>query len=601
MSTHLESYLNFYCSLQKPGYAVLVTGAWGVGKTYQVKKYFERGGCYYISLFGVDSVEQLNSEVIALCNPKLSKFMSGANAVADGVGDIGGFYALSSLSSTLLNSVLKQDFTTDKTLVFDDLERCSIEVEDLLGAINQFVEHHGFNVLVIAHDEKICDSVKERKEKVFGQTIRVDSIPEEAAESFFEVIEDSGLLAFMQEHKTLILDIFQRSHAYSLRVLRHVIEDVSRLYSCLEEYHRKHVEAMRDLIGFHVAMNIEIRLGRINPEDLIERSFSVYRYSYRSQAEDGEIVVKTPLVLFNERYAVIQAQNDILSDDVLQSMLCNGQYLSESIQSDLSRTKYFSDDLDIPPWKKIIQFDLNEDVTVCQGIAELDEQLESREIINSGEMLHAIALQLMMIENEIKVGKYEDVVKYFEEYIDELIELNLLPAREKEENWQDSFIRSHEGYTYWVTDATSQYFNVLKEYLVSSREAVLKESCHDDAMILIAYMADDVDEFARLVAPGRDNRGEYQLVPVFANLSPEKFVDSWLSCPVKNWWKISFALIDRYSSGRLEFYLQDERSWLEEVCCVLSNKHKEVSGIGALRLKRLYSSFKSSLPLAQTS
>lgn len=601
MSTHLESYLDFYCSLLKPGYAVLVTGAWGVGKTYQVKKYFEVGGCYYISLFGIDSVEQLNSEVIALCNPRLSKFVSGANAVAEGVGNIGGLYALSSLSSTLLNSVLKQDFITDKALVFDDLERCSIEVEDLLGAINQFVEHHGFNVLVIAHDEKICDSVKERKEKVFGQTIRVNSIPEEAAESFFEVIEDSELLAFMQEHKTLILDVFRRSHAYSLRVLRHVIEDVSRLYGCLEEHHRKHVEAMRDLIGFHVAMNIEIRLGRINPDDLIERSFSVYRYSYRSQAKDSEVAVKTPLILFNERYGVIQAQNEILSDDVLQSMLCNGQYLSESIQSDLSRTKYFADDLDVPSWKKIIQFDLNEDVTVCQGIAELDEQLGSKGIIGSGEMLHAIALQLMMIENEIKVGKYEDVVKYFKEYIDELVELNLLPAREKEENWQDSFIRSHEGYAYWVTDTTSQYFNVLKKYLISSRETVLKESCYDSAMMLIAYMVDDVEEFVRLVSPGRDNRGEYQLVPVFANLSPEEFVDSWLSCPVKNWRKISFALIDRYSSGRLEYYLQDERSWLEEVCCVLSNKHKELSGIGALRLKRLYLNFKSSLPLAQTS
>lgn len=36
--TPLESYLAYYEARHKPGYAVLVTGAWGVGKTFQVQK-----------------------------------------------------------------------------------------------------------------------------------------------------------------------------------------------------------------------------------------------------------------------------------------------------------------------------------------------------------------------------------------------------------------------------------------------------------------------------------------------------------------------------------------------------------------------------------
>ena len=36
--SNLNNYIDYYKTLVKPGYAVLVTGKWGTGKTYQVKK-----------------------------------------------------------------------------------------------------------------------------------------------------------------------------------------------------------------------------------------------------------------------------------------------------------------------------------------------------------------------------------------------------------------------------------------------------------------------------------------------------------------------------------------------------------------------------------
>jgi len=47
--SQLESYLDYYKSLSNPGYAVLITGAWGVGKTYQVKDALKANEFYYIS------------------------------------------------------------------------------------------------------------------------------------------------------------------------------------------------------------------------------------------------------------------------------------------------------------------------------------------------------------------------------------------------------------------------------------------------------------------------------------------------------------------------------------------------------------------------
>ena len=71
--THLESYLEYYLSLESPGFAVLVKGPWGTGKTFQVKKFIPEAKRYYVSLFGVDSIEQLHKEVYAAAFPMQEK------------------------------------------------------------------------------------------------------------------------------------------------------------------------------------------------------------------------------------------------------------------------------------------------------------------------------------------------------------------------------------------------------------------------------------------------------------------------------------------------------------------------------------------------
>ena len=40
-------------------------------------------------------------------------------------------------------------------LIFDDLERCKIPINDLLGYINQFVEHLNLKVIIVANEKEI--------------------------------------------------------------------------------------------------------------------------------------------------------------------------------------------------------------------------------------------------------------------------------------------------------------------------------------------------------------------------------------------------------------------------------------------------------------
>lgn len=65
--TALANYLQYYSTLEKPGYAVLVTGPWGVGKTHQVKQVIPESQRYYVSLYGLDSVNSIHDAVLASC------------------------------------------------------------------------------------------------------------------------------------------------------------------------------------------------------------------------------------------------------------------------------------------------------------------------------------------------------------------------------------------------------------------------------------------------------------------------------------------------------------------------------------------------------
>jgi len=167
----------------------LVTGDWGTGKTYQVKSCLPEEDRLYVSLFGVQTVEQLHSEVFAAAAPTMAKAEKMVGKGSDIVAGMKGPWALAGAIPSVFNAVFKREIEPTKTLVFDDLERSELELKDVLGAINSYVEHLGFRVVVVAHDERLADEFLQMKEKTFGQSIRVEPQIEDALSHFLEESE----------------------------------------------------------------------------------------------------------------------------------------------------------------------------------------------------------------------------------------------------------------------------------------------------------------------------------------------------------------------------------------------------------------------------
>ena len=208
--THLEEYLKHYSSLNAPGSAVLVTGAWGTGKTFQVKESIPEPDRIYVSLYGIQSVEKIHAEVFAAAYPSKAKTRSFFEKFRDKDVGAAGFTVPLAFIPDVANAFLRNELKPEKILIFDDLERSSLNLKEVLGAINSYVEHKKFRVVVLAHDEDKLMGEKFRsvKEKTFGQTILIDPQIERASESFLSDVRNEEPREFIASHKAQIQDVF---------------------------------------------------------------------------------------------------------------------------------------------------------------------------------------------------------------------------------------------------------------------------------------------------------------------------------------------------------------------------------------------------------
>ena len=167
--------------------AIMIDGEWGSGKTYFVKNVLieKYSNILYIPLYGITDIAGID-EVI--CNEvikkkvdcKLFKFCKKnkfTKIVLWPFKKIANLFNLLKkfiyyISNKLLklklgvdlSEIKKKDFvgiinqTTklkDYILIFDDLERCSINIEDVLGYINNLVEHKNVKSIIVTNEKEI--------------------------------------------------------------------------------------------------------------------------------------------------------------------------------------------------------------------------------------------------------------------------------------------------------------------------------------------------------------------------------------------------------------------------------------------------------------
>ena len=159
-----------FIELRKYHYALLINGKWGIGKTYFVKKVLiphiekSKRDINYLSLYGISSTDEISqmlclqaikdklpSKIQKTIESKRGQFVTRFTAsIFQGLMDHLG------VENSRIGKVAQMLPNYDNNvIIFDDLERCGCPVNEVLGYINDFVEHSKAAVIIVANEDEI--------------------------------------------------------------------------------------------------------------------------------------------------------------------------------------------------------------------------------------------------------------------------------------------------------------------------------------------------------------------------------------------------------------------------------------------------------------
>ena len=155
-------------------YAVLLNGGWGSGKTYFIEDYIKKleekyelnkndkttkyKKPVYVSLYGLSDISELKNKIaLSLIKSKKIKQLMPFLDVGIEIGsDLASKHTFIQNSDSKFKRIIRALHKIDNLIIFfDDLERCNININTVLGYINELVEHNDVKVVLVADESKI--------------------------------------------------------------------------------------------------------------------------------------------------------------------------------------------------------------------------------------------------------------------------------------------------------------------------------------------------------------------------------------------------------------------------------------------------------------
>jgi hypothetical protein len=578
--SHLESLLAYYASTSAPGYAVLVTGDWGTGKTTQVNRALSVEDRYYVSLFGAKNADEVHAAVFAAMFPIKAKTRNFLR----GIGETGvelpglGTLSLAGVGSAFANTLLRLTVKADRVIVFDDLERGSLAVREILGVINHYVEHYGCRVVVIAHDDKLADDFKQAKEKIFGRTVRVEAQVEDAYENFVQMLQPPDR-EFGRSVGDSLKKVFALSEVKSLRVLRHSLDDLLRLRTAIQPDWGRISPLHTELVQLVAALSMEVRSGRLDEGDLVKRGEAHLRYLIRT---GDSVPEQPPITKAAARYsATIDVTSRLLPDELITDILIRGAYDGEAIRSSLRSSPKLAERDDVPAWRRFMELDSLAHDELDAVVADLRREFADRALTKSGDILHLFSLRFMLSEEGEIPDSFDKVAADCRAYVDDLgPRIEPLPLHRGDRS------SASGGYTFWVTDTFRQHFESIADYMRAARQRALDESLRAVTPDLLRLLESDGEAFQSAISFTGAGTNTYGSVPVLAQIDPKQFVHSWLKSHPRHWHAIAEGLSKRYQGQELIGPLKAEKIWMSEVLKLLGDEVDQASGLRRFRLRR---------------
>lgn len=588
---HVREFLNYYCELPKePQYAVLLVGLWGSGKTWFIKDFVENHlknpeRVLYLSLYGVQSFDDIESELFRLLHPVLgskpvrilSRLVRGVlktsiNFDLDGDGKSEGNISGGLPAEKVLDRI---SIDSSRILILDDVERCSIPTPDLMGYVNQFIEHGGVKAILIANEVELLNSSSEAhldyvriKEKLIGRTFEV--IPEVslALEHFSGDLPTTRAQAVVGSNFPLITQVYECSKYKNLRLVRHALWDFDRLIQSLEPSALESDELVRDLLALFLAYSFEVRSGSIKPSD-IEKLQDHWSLLLRQNKNEPD-----PNQHFHDiraKYSGLNLYTSLVQLPVWIAIFSTGSVPREDLNASLLKSKYFQEE-NQPNWVKLwYGFNLSDDFFAVI-LSAVEAEWSSRLYRNLGEVIHVTGLFIRYAKHGIYNRSVTQIIESAKEYVDELLVSGDIPMIEPNSRPSPFDRDSYAGLGYASREEPE--FQEFFKFIDNCRERALEKSFPEQAEALLSLINTDTNLFYRRIVLNNDIENKYYAVAILHLIQPTDFVQKLLETKPENRRVVVHALKERYSFDQFNSKLVPELAWLNEVATLL---HQEIS------------------------
>ncbi len=279
---HIQNVFEDYLNEKQSQYALLLNSAWGSGKTYfwkqKLRPIVSQNSLkpIYISLNGVAKIETIEYQIMLTMMPFISqkedgKIKSIFKVIGNGLDTVFKSFTGSKISD-FVNGIITDNLNfTDKLICFDDLERCQIPIVEVLGFINNFIEHKQAKVLFLADESRFNDSEYQKvKEKIIRHTLNFEpSLPElmpqlllrykETSPEFYSYLETK-----LEQFTRTLLSVGEKN----LRNISFVMDNLKKLFPVFRDQSE---DIDTEILFFSIIISIEYKNGNLKSTDYNDR------------------------------------------------------------------------------------------------------------------------------------------------------------------------------------------------------------------------------------------------------------------------------------------------------------------------------------------
>ncbi len=601
---HIDEFLDYYVKeIENPQYAVLLKGKWGSGKTHFINKYMKHlhdeieEKYIYVSLYGVTLYNEIETKFLKAIHPKLYNDKTiFAGKIAKGLFkatfkfDWDNDGKADGSASVQIPNFKPEDLlnTKDRILIFDDVERCSINIVNLLGYINYFVEHQSYKVILIANEEELekTEKYKEIKEKLLGKTFEFKTDVDQAYDSFVKELTIEDIL---KRYKNTILEVFEKSKCNNLRLLRQGLFDFKRVYELVLKNHEKQEELIKDFTTLYFIFIFETRSDDcVSIKSLIKNAENNWdkmvsttvakKVGVEEEKKEKVIVDKV-----YEKYKVSIQSNLILSITSWKDIIEDSYIKSEDIDKELSKSKYYIDE-HTESWKRLWHYLDLDDSNFDEIFNDVSKNLKECQYNNLFQLMLISSTILKLKDLGLIKDTEENILNILKKQIDYLFEKKLVDKSLVLR--KDIAIKQH-SYDGLGFDTDFESYKKIKNYIenkiLEEEKNIFKNSYNE----IETALKSNISDLYTLLCHSNKRETLYDDKPIFAIMDMNKLAKLLIESSSDAQHTFGGILEGRYEHDFFASKLEEEFEKIYRLKELIETEAEKKEGkISGYRLKR---------------